>query len=257
MDVLPPLAQSAAAIILEYLPPSDKSTSLRTPFVTLTYAQLIDSKIAAEPGTRTTISSPETKTITHYLRSQHDAVLVGAGTARADDPKLSCRFDEHKKKYHPVPVILDPMHTWSYSRLLMQRTYEMDAGKAPIIIASPEHMPLDREQDELAADGGRYIVVPCSPDVNYYWQEILVSLARYGVRLLMVEGGARVINDLLPLPWVDSLIITVGPVFLGDKGVSVSPNTPVLLKDVKWWTSHRDLVMCARIKRRSSSFLRS
>lgn len=256
-DELPDLDQDAEEILLDYLPEvnSDDEDMAMTPFVTLTYAQLMDSKIAAQPGARTTLSSRETKTITHYLRAQHEAVLVGAGTARSDDPKLTCRWRFTMLTQQPRPVILDPKHTWKYSRLMMKRTYEARMGKAPFIIVSPKHMPLEKEKDELAAHGGKYIVVDHSSNANYYWQEILVSLAKCGIKLLMVEGGARIINDLLLLTWVDSLVVTVCPVFLGERGVSVTPAGAVQLNEVKWWSGRRDLVMCARANKGSLQFM--
>jgi 2,5-diamino-6-(ribosylamino)-4(3H)-pyrimidinone 5'-phosphate reductase len=63
------------------------------PHVTLTYAQSLDGAIAAAPGVQTALSGPESKAMTHYLRSQHDGILVGIGTAMADDPSLNCRLE--------------------------------------------------------------------------------------------------------------------------------------------------------------------
>ncbi|GME75673.1 unnamed protein product [Ambrosiozyma monospora] len=70
----------------------------------------------------------------------------------------------------------------------------------------------------------------------------------------MVEGGANVINELLNTRYddsndfiVDSLIVTIGPTFLGQKGVEVSPASGVKLKDITWWTGCQDSVLCARL----------
>lgn len=93
----------ARGFLQPYLPPplpspdSYEPVSVTTaspyPHVTLTYAQSLDGAIAAAPGVQTALSGPESKAMTHYLRSQHDGILVGIGTAMADNPSLNCRLD--------------------------------------------------------------------------------------------------------------------------------------------------------------------
>ncbi|CAM9228488.1 unnamed protein product [Pylaiella littoralis] len=61
------------------------------PFVTLTYAQSIDGSIAGADKSQVCLSGPESRTMTHGLRSIHDAILVGAGTVRQDNPRLNVR----------------------------------------------------------------------------------------------------------------------------------------------------------------------
>lgn len=79
------------------------------------------------------------------------------------------------------------------------------------------------------------------------WGIIFDKLYELGIKSVMVEGGARVINSLLRKT-VDSIIITVAPVFLGEQGVQVSPSTGVRLTDASWWTGVQDSVLCARLQ---------
>ena len=120
-----PLPESLIPFLDPYLPNIKVTTtnneSLKRPFVTLTYAQSLDSKIAAQPGTQTKLSHLETKTMTHYLRSKHDAILVGIGTILADDPKLNCRYifesvkpNEQRILHQIRPVVIDPHGKWQY-----------------------------------------------------------------------------------------------------------------------------------------------
>jgi hypothetical protein len=75
------------------------------PFVTLTYAQTIDGSIAALDGNEQLIlSSKESMTMTHHLRSMHDVILVGVQTVQSDNPSLTVRLCSGK---NPQPVILD------------------------------------------------------------------------------------------------------------------------------------------------------
>lgn len=106
---LAPLPPSALSFLDFYLPPKSHPNL----FTTLTYAASLDSRISLGPGLRTTLSGPESKTMTHYLRSHHDAILVGAGTFVADNPGLNCQYPPADTKNalecSPLPVVLDPV----------------------------------------------------------------------------------------------------------------------------------------------------
>jgi 2,5-diamino-6-(ribosylamino)-4(3H)-pyrimidinone 5'-phosphate reductase len=88
---------STAEALAAFLPdPTQQSCTL-----TLTYAQSLDGQIALSPGTQTALSGQETKAMTHYLRYKHEGILVGVGTAEADDPGLNCRFDATNLNQEP------------------------------------------------------------------------------------------------------------------------------------------------------------
>jgi 2,5-diamino-6-(ribosylamino)-4(3H)-pyrimidinone 5'-phosphate reductase len=70
-----------------------KKDGLSRPFTTLTFATSLDSALSLAPGVRTVLSGPHSKAMTHYLRFRHDAILIGVGTANADDPGLNCRIE--------------------------------------------------------------------------------------------------------------------------------------------------------------------
>ncbi|KAG5420785.1 RIB7 [Candida metapsilosis] len=164
------------------------------PFVTLTYAQSLDSRIAAQPGVQTKLSHLETKTMTHYLRSKHDAILVGVGTVLADDPKLNCRYGDAKIR----PVVIDPLGKWNYNESTLKKICDAGDGLPPYIFVDES---VDKEEGvvKLPLLGG------------YNWDIIFDKLYELGIKSVMVEGGARVINNLLEKS-VDSVIITVAPV---------------------------------------------
>ena len=73
------------------------------PFVTLSYAQSIDGSIARRPGRPLALSGGPSRTMTHRLRSLHDAILVGIGTILADTPRLTVRLVSGN---NPRPIIV-------------------------------------------------------------------------------------------------------------------------------------------------------
>ncbi|AEO66839.1 uncharacterized protein THITE_2144327 [Thermothielavioides terrestris NRRL 8126] len=270
-----PAAQ--AALLTPYLPPPPPPSAAAGPsrddedeapagsthspavHVTLTYAHSLDASIALAPGARTALSGPASKAMTHYLRARHDAILVGAGTAVADDPGLNSRL------LSPRPVVLDPRGRWAVhegSRVI--RTAREGMGLAPLVLVGHPAAVVEERRRVLEAVGGRYIVLEprAAGGRRFDWADVLAVLRREGLRSVMVEGGAGVINSLLAPPGnalVDSVIVTIAPTWLGQGGVVVSPPRtaaedgtaapPVRLTDVKWCPLGEDVVLCGRIRR--------
>lgn len=250
-SMLPP---SLTACIEPFLPPQNPSSSSGRPYVTLTYAQLLDSRIAAAPGVQTKISGPETKAMTHYIRSKHDAILVGIGTVLADDPKLNCR---HEGGSSPRPVVIDPGCKWDYKQSQLCRLVNANktngapsgAGdaKAPFIVVNSSAKVPEDKKSAVECDGGKYIRLPLTDGRHHNWGLILQLLEAEHIGSVMVEGGAQIINDLLVGDFVDALIVTIGPVFLGKRGVEVAPASGIVVKEPSWWYGS-DTVMCGRIR---------
>src|SRR5579863_7362745 len=91
------------------------------PFVTLKLATSLDGRIAAAGGDSRWISSPESRALVHRWRREADAVMVGAATVIADDPRLTCRLDEGRRD--PVRVIIDGrLRTPPTATILRQRS---------------------------------------------------------------------------------------------------------------------------------------
>lgn len=254
-----------------YLPAElDSRRDPTLPWVTLTYATSMDSGLSLAPGTQTILSGPESKAMTHYLRSSHDAILVGVSTAVADNPGLNCRL-EGVGGYggigwegQPRPVIVDPTARWMLtpeSRIL--QTVKEGKGRAPWIVTAPLTYVVPPRTQMLKHFGGTYMNLP---DFNaggrLRWEAILKALAAEGIKSIMIEGGGTVINELLNTEYaafIDSVIVTVAPTYLGRGGVVVcpegrvdeggKPKAAVRFEDVKWQPLGEDVVMCGRIKR--------
>lgn len=258
-----------SGFLAPFLPPDNPLPQGSLPHVTLTYASSMDSFLAISPTTPTAISGPETKSMTHYLRSRHDAILIGVGTALADNPTLNCRiagaggYGGLGWAFHPRPVIIDPSARWNLtvdSPIL--KAVRDGRGRAPwIIIAAGANIDPKRVTF-LNSYGGKYVGMPDMDDrYRLRWPSIFGALAQEGIRSVMVEGGGIVLNDLLRSEYVDmvkSVIVTIAPTYLGVGGVAVAPNrrfdptgkpVPALrFKDVRWQPLGEDVVMCGTLR---------
>ena len=188
--------------------------------------------------------------MTHYLRYNHDAIMLGCGTVLVDDPGLNCKWwpegekPKHLKDISPRPVVLDPNHKWRYEGSKMQTLFNEGNGKPPVVVL--KQLPEEPEENV------EYLVMKSNFTGKMDWYDLFVALkSQFGIKSVMVEGGGIVINDLLQRPeLVDSLIITIGATFLGSDGVEVSPLIEIRLTDLDWWRGIRDSVLCARLVKR-------
>ena len=176
----------------------------KRPFVTLSYAQSIDGSITVRRGEPWAISGPESLEMTHRLRSEHDAILVGIETALADDPLLSVRLVDGQD---PQPVIVDSHLRYPLHARLLQ------TGHAPWI-ATTENADVAR-QYTLEAAGARVFRLPSDKNGQVDLQHLMSKLSQLGINSLMVEGGAAVITSFLTSHLVDRLVITIAPMIVG------------------------------------------
>jgi 3,4-dihydroxy 2-butanone 4-phosphate synthase/GTP cyclohydrolase II len=174
------------------------------PWVTLSYAQSLDGCIALEQGKPTGISGEQSMRLTHRVRSEHDAILVGIGTILSDNPQLTVRLVEGRD---PQVIVLD-----SGLRLPADARILNHPGRSPWLFVSPRAAP-DRIQ-AVERLGGRVFCVETDGQGQVDLPQALARLADLGIQRLLVEGGAKVITSFLNAGLVDTLILTIAPVFM-------------------------------------------
>lgn len=258
-------APASATLLKPYLPtaPQDLLVPSR-PFVTLTFATSLDSSLSLAPGVRTRLSGPDSKAMTHYLRSQHSAILIGISTLLADDPGLNCRISGVQQQ--PRPIIIDPHLRWKPSRSdKVLQVCRGGQGLAPFVITAAFPSDIPRESMEILNDhGGKFLHLETRHSVGhdqrrFDWRDVFGALGAEGLSSIMVEGGGQIINSLLNPTYqslINSVIVTIAPTWLGQGGVVVSPErvqdeggSPLAaarLSDVKWHPFGEDVVMCGR-----------
>ncbi len=175
------------------------------PLVTLKLAASLDGRTAMASGESRWITGPMARRRVHAMRMAHDAVLVGAGTARADDPDLTVR--DLGAPRQPVRVVLDPRLSHSPDSRLGR-----SAGAAPVWLL---HGPAAPEQARAgwAATGARLLELPDATAIT-----ALRALAAEGITRVLCEGGATLAASLIREGLVDELALFQGGVAIGAEG---------------------------------------
>ena len=183
-----------------------------TPFVGLKLAASLDGKIAERPEAETRISSPAARDRAMMLRGAADAILVGAGTVRSDDPLLTVR-DVPAPRIAPVRVVVAggagvPLE----SRLVAT----VDQGPVLIFVGSEAEPGNVRA---LRAAGVEIEVVPRAPGGELDLHAVIRTLCDRGIRSILCEGGATLASALLADGLVQRLHWHLAPTVLGPGGV--------------------------------------
>jgi diaminohydroxyphosphoribosylaminopyrimidine deaminase/5-amino-6-(5-phosphoribosylamino)uracil reductase len=179
------------------------------PFVTLKLAASLDGRTATATGESRWITGPEARRKVHAMRLAHDAVMVGSGTALADDPDLTVR--DMGAVRQPVRIVLDRMLKHSPESRL-GRT----ARETPVWLLHGPSAP-EAARAAWAATGATLIEVP-EAGGHLDLKAALQALARKGLTRILSEGGATLAAALVRAGLVDELAIFSGGILIGAEG---------------------------------------
>ncbi len=180
------------------------------PLVTLKLAGSFDGRIATAAGQSQWITGPQARRAVHGMRARHDAVMVGAGTARADDPSLTVRDLGIERQ--PVRVVVS-----RHLDLPLLGQLARSARKVPLWICHGE-----------AADGERLKawrglgarLLPCGLDgMQLDPADIVTQLGAAGLTRVFCEGGSSLAASLLAADLVDELVGFTAGLAIGAEGL--------------------------------------
>lgn len=180
------------------------------PIVTLKLATTLDGRTATATGESRWITGPLARRATHALRMAHDAVLVGAGTARADDPDLTVR--DLGADHQPIRILADPRLTHRADSRL-GRT----ARQTPVWLLHTAAAPAPARHAWTVA-GATLIETPASPTGQVDLPAALSLLAGQGLTRIFCEGGATLAAALIRADLVDDLITYTAGALIGAEG---------------------------------------
>lgn len=178
------------------------------PFVTAKFALSLDGKIATKNGDSEWISGSEARKYAHYLRYTTDAIMAGANTIIADDPRLTCRYGgtggEARKQ--PLRVIVD-----GRGRTPATAQIFTEPGKVLLVMGKsvkPE------KKETLAQAGAELIELPAEEGlVNL--ARLLKALGEREITSVLVEGGGILLGSLFDHELVDKVVAFIAPIIIG------------------------------------------
>lgn len=182
------LRDAAESINMPYI----KFITKKLPFITVKVAQSLDGKIATKTGDSKWISAEDSRRYVHDLRSQVDAIMVGANTIIKDDPVLLSRSSKDRQ---PVRIIVD-----GNSKIPAGAKIFSVPDKSPVILAS-----------SLLGRSKRTNLV-----------RLLKILANKNIAHILVEGGGELIASLIEKDLVDRMFIFIAPKIIGGKNAITS-----------------------------------
>ncbi|WP_105566159.1 bifunctional diaminohydroxyphosphoribosylaminopyrimidine deaminase/5-amino-6-(5-phosphoribosylamino)uracil reductase RibD [Microbacterium halophytorum] len=161
------------------------AAALGRPHVTVKWAQSLDGRAAAADGTSQWITGPDARADVHRERARADAIVVGTGTAIADDPALTARTGDGLDAHQPVPVVIGARELPATARLY-----------------DHPHEPLVYATHDLRA--------------------VLADLRERGLHRVFVEGGPTLASAFLAAGLADRVLAYVAPVLIGGDRLAVA-----------------------------------
>jgi diaminohydroxyphosphoribosylaminopyrimidine deaminase/5-amino-6-(5-phosphoribosylamino)uracil reductase len=181
------------------------------PAVTLKLATTLDGKIALKSGESRWITNEASRRVAHLLRGRHDAIMVGIGTALADDPELTVRLAGLTRSRF-VRIVVD-----ADARLPVRSKLAVSAEDGAVWLLCAADADAER-QAALAKLGVRLLHIPRAND-GIDLKQALAALGREGLTRVLVEGGATLAAGLLSAGVVDQLMQFRAPAAIGGDGL--------------------------------------
>ncbi len=186
-----------------------KRVTLGLPFVTLKMAATLDGRTATASGESRWITGPQARRAVHALRLTHDAVMVGSGTARADDPDLTVR--DLGAGHQPVRIVIDSRLSHAPTSRLGQ-----SARQTPVWLVHTDAAAAANRQAWLG-QGATLISVAASAH-HADLTAALRALAGRGLTRILCEGGGQLAAALIRAGLVDQVILHSAGALIGDEG---------------------------------------
>jgi diaminohydroxyphosphoribosylaminopyrimidine deaminase/5-amino-6-(5-phosphoribosylamino)uracil reductase len=201
-------ADSAARSLAPYL----LHRRLGRAYTVVKTAMSLDGRIAARDGSSKWITGAASRADAHRLRAESQAIVIGAGTALADVPRLTVRDADGPVHTQPLRVVLD-----AHGRVPADGPL-FDPELAPTLVVTTDAAP-DAAPRAWLESGAKVLTVPESAHGNGVdLTATLEVLAGLGVLQALVEGGAALSGSLIDERLADRLVTYVAPTVLGRDG---------------------------------------
>ena len=225
------LASEARALNAPFLSTHQR----RRPWVTLKAAQSLDGRIAAALGSSTWVTGDASRRYAHRLRFCHDAVLVGAGTVRRDDPRLTVRLPGVDAVRHRV-VLAPHLAVDPSARVFLRDGPEAPATRVYVAASCPK--------DAVARFRDVAEIVPVAHSASGLdLAAVLADLHQVGVQSVLVEGGGKTLGAFLSSGLVDDVVLFVSGRFFGAGDATPVVDIPAVAEPGKAWRFARSAMI--------------
>ena len=184
-----------------------KFIQTRRPFVILKTASTLDGQIATRSGDSKWVTGEPARLFVHQIRHAVDAILVGIGTVRADDPSLTTRLPDRKGK-DPTRIVLDTRLSIPHNARLLELNSEADT-----IIVCGKSAPDDKKKALMQK--GIKIIPTDETNQKIDLPSLMLILGKMNITSLLIEGGGRVVHSALAAGIVDKVLLFYAPKILG------------------------------------------
>jgi diaminohydroxyphosphoribosylaminopyrimidine deaminase/5-amino-6-(5-phosphoribosylamino)uracil reductase len=177
------------------------------PLVVLKMAASLDGRAAARDGSSRWITGTEARAEVHAMRAAADAILVGAGTALRDDPRLTVR-DPSYAGPAKLRVVVD-------GGGIVPETHRLFDAEAPTVVATTEAAPETRRQ--AWRDRGAEVMVLDEGSSHVPLERLLTELVKRDIQHVLVEGGPTIAWEFVHRKLLDRLVLYLAPVLVGGR----------------------------------------
>ncbi len=178
------------------------------PWVLFKSAMTLDGKVATATGDSRWISSEHSRELAHRWRSEVDAVVVGIGTALADDPQLTARIEHVTRQ--PRRVVFD-----SLARLPLDSQLVAAASELPLSVVTSRAAP--RQATDALEMAGADVIVATGENEPARVRSALTQLGDRDVNALLLEGGPHLAGAFFDAGAIDEVRLFLAPLLLGGR----------------------------------------
>lgn len=184
----------------------------KTPYVVMKCAESLDGKIATVTGESQYISGEESRLEVMRMRNKYKGIMIGIGTALADDPMLTCRLPEGGR--NPVRIICDKS-----LRLPMESRLVRTAAEIPTIVFCSENA--DSEKAQALSDRGVTVLRAPLKNGELELHFIMKKLGEMEIDSILLEGGGTLNASMLEAGLVNELHLFIAPLIIGGRAKTI------------------------------------
>lgn len=199
--------------ISESLAPYLHHRLTKLPYCLLKGASSVDGRIAAQDGTSQWISSPEARRDCHQIRAESQAIIIGSGTACADQPALTVRDVPQQPAQPPLRVILDTQGK------VPPRGPLFDTSLAPTLIITTSKCPEPIKDSWKKCGVEVETISKAANGVGVDLKQVLFLLGKRGILQAMIEGGGTILGAFLEARLFQHFSLYIGGRILGSQGI--------------------------------------